>query len=669
VAVFLIAGAVDSLIVLASDLAGQGNFLSVFGQLAVTGALALFGFVLASLALVLAAVLTGRRPIDARLLIAFAAGFLFFIAVVLAAGLNSFSEIRQNLAFGATRLFIGLAAALFTGVIVWRLLHSEKATWLSAGRSVFILALLGPILTLAAGAIVALKAPGPEKCALPVLLVLGASVAFLLLPLPAAFRNLRTTMVLFLVVATVGVSAGLSIRQFQRIGPPPHPVDKTAPKAIPRIVLITIDTLRRDAVGAYDGNVETPEIDALAKESTLFVNAYSASPWTVPSFVSMFTGVGADIHGTNKHVAPVPECYPTLAEILTSSGYNTVAIGRHPNLLRMGRGFSTYDFHPRILPWHRESVGSKLLWKVLYEAMATSALTDRACAWLEQNKDKEFFLWVHYIEPHIPYEPPRSYVEGSPGVDIYGTKFADDVPVRCGTAAQTPEEREWMHGLYNGCVRFTDAEVGRMLDCLKSLGLYDGTLLVLTTDHGEEFWDHDGWEHGHTLYNELVKVPFLVRLPGQREQKSIITPVTNASIMPTLLDLCGIPAPESVSFTVPSLARACSGDEPQAEPIFISKTYILEPREAVVFDHYKFIRRIFTGRVELYDLDKDPQEQHNIASLEQAIVDKGTALLTERAEFRQAYQAKTAAQSHPEGGDTTIDRALQEQLRNIGYVD
>lgn len=440
--------------------------------------------------------------------------------------------------------------------------------------------------------------------------------------------------------------------------------------ARPPIILITLDTFRQDSLGAYSRQgADMPNVDALAKDSILFKHAYAPSPWTIPSMVSILTGVSADIHGIETLFAEIPPQLPTLAEYLQKAGYSTFAIGQQPQLLRMKQGFDSFDFYPRRLPYHRNSVSGSLLWRLLLERLdSESKLTEKAREVLGGTGERPFFLWIHYLTPHIPYTPDINFVEKRKLIEKYGPSFSGShTEVRAGRLVRTEEERLWLRELYDAELRSLDVEIGRLMDHLKDLGLYDKSIIILTNDHGEEFWEHGNWEHGHSLYNELVSAPFTLKLPGRHPGRLVEAPVSTTSILPTLLEYIKVDYPND-SVTAPSIVPLLSSESGpvEARPVYLGATEYYEPREAVVYRQMKLIRTLDHKGMELYDLKVDPGEQHSLVSERPETVDALSALLDERGQFRQTFRAKARLSSDNDAGP--LDGDIQKALEAIGYL-
>ncbi len=440
-------------------------------------------------------------------------------------------------------------------------------------------------------------------------------------------------------VAAVLAAAVFAPPALRNAPPAPMPeaakaaADPAQPRAVRHVVLITLDTLRRDALGAHNpGSGLSPNIDALAAQGAVFENAFSPSPWTYPSVASLLTGLPPGVHGLTEAKNTLPKALPTMAEAFSKAGYRTAAVGFNYILLPrsgLNRGFDEYRFYPQPR-LDAENFGhgpTRLLLTLGGERKPdAAALTNEAAQWLRENARRDFFLWVHYLDVHSPYAPPEEYLPGDAATrKEMGTSFGKVWSGRAGAAARTAKERAWVRALYDGEVRYTDAQVGRLLETMKRLGIYDDAIIAVTSDHGEEFWDHGGFEHGHTLYNELVRVPLIIKLPGNEKAASPAAPrVGVQALLPTVLELCGAaPAGVSTPFTPLLTGRGEHSDTPH----FMGANVFNGPLEGVVFDNMKYIRDTLSGRDELYNLETDPGELNSIAGQDPVNVEKGRALL------------------------------------------
>jgi arylsulfatase A-like enzyme len=441
------------------------------------------------------------------------------------------------------------------------------------------------------------------------------------------------------------------------------------------VILISADSLRADALSCYSHQgAATPHIDRLASESAVFRHAYSSASWTLPATTSLLTGLPTFAHQVFWMETRLPDEIPTVADLMAAAGYATAAVAENPVLdprLNLYKGFHEYAHLPKAWPWEGDAAGRQLLAQAApsrYHRGGTEAVTRAAAGWLERNRDRDFFLWVHYFDPHVPYSPPERFLPRRPAPPSIGNSFDQHVDVLAGRRFLTAEERAWIRELYLGEVRYVDEQVGILMDRLRSLGLYDDALIVLTSDHGEEFWDHGGYQHGHSMYEEVIAVPLLVKFPGARQRGSYSERVSTQFVMPTILDTCGIETRQRC-YTAPSLVRVAAGQVKPDErgPLVQAGSCYFEELEAVIFDgSYKLIRRRESGREELFDLRADPAETRSLLADAPGRAEAGRRTLEQMQErlrlVRSCYQASEKAA--PPGGSERL-----RQLRSLGYLN
>ena len=454
-----------------------------------------------------------------------------------------------------------------------------------------------------------------------------------------------------------------------------HASTFSEPHKIPRIILITVDTLRRDVLKTYSPESDIGEnIDTLARDSVRFERAYTSGPWTTPSVASIMTGLSPEVHGVNRGGRPFPQLSPTIADVLLEEGYVTAGFGAngllsHQSVLE--RGFQEYQF-PLGVPGR--SLGSEALTMivgrdVMVGQQMTESITAMAERWVQANQEQDFFLWMHYMDPHEPYVPPREFVlnpERAPS-NALGRNFSR-WNLRSGKTMFNERQKEWARELYRSEVRYVDDRIGRLLGTIKSLGLYDDALIIFTTDHGEEFWDHENVDHGHSLYNELISTPLFVKLPSSMtpQRTTVRAGVPNASVMPTVLDLCDI-AFEPEQFSTESLVPLwTSPDEPEDNrSAFSSKLVYYDERVSVVHQGWKYIQFVDRPKEELYNLNEDPEERVNLATLSTERRDELRVILKthqeQSAELAQRYRVGQFM-SHEER------ETVRQELKSLGYI-
>lgn len=400
------------------------------------------------------------------------------------------------------------------------------------------------------------------------------------------------------------------------------------PPVARHVVLVTLDTLRADHVGAYGGDVATPHLDSLAAAGALVEQATAHSPLTRPSHISLMTGLLPTRTGVRDNVSPavVPQV-PLLAEVLADAGFHTAAFLSSVVLAGesgLARGFQLYDDEfdadpndPRFLTTAQKPGDETLA---------------AAVRWLEAAPaDARLFLWLHLYDPHDPYEPPEPFAARYPGRPYAG-------------------EAAW-----------TDELVGRLLAALERLGLAADTLLVATADHGEGLGEHDELLHGYFAYETTLRVPMLLRGPGIQPGRRLTGPVGLVDLKPTILELAGVAPPGGAELSGRSLAAALAGGPaPAARPIYAES---LVPRLRFGWSDLRVLRdggwKFIDAPVpELYDLDSDPDETTNLAARQ----------ARRAADMRAALAPFLATERATETADEAISTELREQLAALGYL-
>lgn len=397
------------------------------------------------------------------------------------------------------------------------------------------------------------------------------------------------------------------------------------------VVLITVDTLRADRLPLYGyRNLETPSIDQLARRGTVFRHAVAPTPLTLPSHASILTGTYPLFHGIQDNAGFVLSPAPTtLAEALSAAGLVSGAfVGSFVLDRRFGldRGFTTYrsDFPLSGL----EVVAPDALQKRAGEVAAA------AQEWMQERSRNEerFFCWIHFYDPHTPYDPPEPYAS---------------------RYRQTP---------YDGEIAYVDSVIGSLLDFLQKESLQDRTLIVLTSDHGESLGQHGEETHGYFIYEATQHVPLIwVHPDGSLAGRQVTGTVRLIDIAPTLLQVLGIPIPGSVQGN--SLYRALLGRETlhldaYAETFYPRLQFGWSELRAFYRGPYKYIE---APQPELYKLDEDPREQVNLWESQRSLAH---AL---QEELRKTTDRFSAPQRHP-GSEAAVDAELTAALRSLGYL-
>jgi arylsulfatase A-like enzyme len=432
----------------------------------------------------------------------------------------------------------------------------------------------------------------------------------------------------------------------------------------PNIVLITIDTLRADHLSCYGYPKPTsPRMDAFAGDAVLFEQVCCQSSQTLPSHASIMIGTNPRSHKVISHESFVDKDINTLAEILKRRGYKTAAfISSHSLDSKYGldQGFDTY--------WEVQKefeVAERQIQKIQEMNPTTDAVLD----WLGQASGSEFFLWVHWFDPHRPYDPPPRYFKdfagGYSGLATSDPEFI--MKVWRERIDLTPEDVDHLIGCYDGEVAFTDVQVGRVLDDLAARGLLDNTIVVITSDHGEILYEHE-YYFGHDigLYEECIRVPLIMRVPGHGRPGTRVSPlVQSIDIMPTILETLGVPLPEYLEGK--SLLPLIDGGSESTVTYAFSETFPFPekcpPRHAVRTAEAKLIwRETQTDSLDrmYFNLMEDPGEKVNLYSEDfppAARLDSVMARYVSRGGL------------HPARIPTAEETGRVRILRSLGYLD
>jgi arylsulfatase A-like enzyme len=374
----------------------------------------------------------------------------------------------------------------------------------------------------------------------------------------------------------------------------------------PNVLLIITDTTRVDRLGCYGSDLSaTPNLDALAESGTVFEHAYAPAPWTLPSVASLFTSLHPLVHGAGGRLGdfrPLTPNVETLAEVFQQAGYRTGAVLNVMFLSEtfgMTRGFEHVD----------DFVGTTNT-----RMRPAADTTDAALAWLNADDDRPFFAVVHYFDPHLIYNPPgpfrkrfaRQQDRGTDNV-LFGSR-REMTLFRQGKLHLPADLIGRLEALHNGEVAYTDQQIGRLLDRLADAGLRENTVIVLAADHGEEFLDHGGFEHGHTMYDELLHVPLIFAGAGVPTAWRVTDVVGLIDVAPTLCQLAGLPIP--LGFGGQTLVPAIQG-APLPPRAVLSEGNMWGPTMyALRHERFKLIRDS-RGQM-LFDIAADPAERNDL---------------------------------------------------------
>jgi arylsulfatase A-like enzyme len=458
-------------------------------------------------------------------------------------------------------------------------------------------------------------------------------------------------------LASVG-GEGLWLERLALSHAPQLPTSPAPLPGRPSLVIYLADALRADRLGAYGHAAPTsPRFDAFAREALLFADAWAQSSWTRPALASIFTGLTPTAHAVSGLRGGLAADLVTLAEVLERRGRRTGAFVANAVVtprLGFAQGFGTWN-GPR-----PEAVYGK----------PGRTVVERALGWLDGARGP-FFLYVHTMEAHGPYGPePEHWAPFRPP----GYRGNTDTGALARKPAPSGEELRFLDSAYQGEVRQGDAAFGLLLDGLRQRRLLDEAVVVFVSDHGEALAEHGGTGHGGTLYQEVLRIPLAVRLPGARRggvRES--RPVQQADLTPTLLSLLGAPLPQSMEGRDLS-AWWRDGLAPQDDPVLLSRLQFGDFEEhdkaAVRVGRFKLVvnhgaeGRAGEKAIELYDLVSDPRESKNLAASH--AVARG---YLERELRRAEAQALALRHRLRAGHDVPLTGEERERLRALGYVE
>lgn len=443
------------------------------------------------------------------------------------------------------------------------------------------------------------------------------------------------------------------------------------PQENPRnIILISLDTLRADHLSCYGYTRKTsPNIDLLAEDSALFINNFTTSPWTLPSHVSLMTALNCINHKVYYGDQKMNPELRTLADFLRSDGYLNIAFtggGYVSGIFGFNKGFDSYHVKGDVnVPG------------------AAGIIADSVLPWIEEHKDRNFFLFLHTYQIHSPYTPPAPFNE------MFLDENAEWKEANMGKLRLNHEHRfkslpenlrQNIIALYDGEIRYTDEVLIKpLINLLKDLQLYDNTMIILTSDHGEEFYEHKSWEHNHSLYNETIQVPLIIKFfqsknGGDRIQKfSRLT-----DVMPTILDELGIKH-SRYYMDGESVLSLLPGKNQREERIFLAelannagesripKKVAMNKGENKIIsndgyssEHLSYFKTPPPSleKLEIYNLRLDPGELKNSIDQNPSLVrDFLDFFKTNYVEFLKILPEKIAVSSE-----------IQKQLRALGYI-
>ena len=464
------------------------------------------------------------------------------------------------------------------------------------------------------------------------------------------------------------VLEALEFVKWRRSGKPlPEPSQEE--QANPSVLLVSIDTLRADRLGCYGYERDTsPNLDALADRGVVFENAFSTAPWTLPGHMSIFTSLYPSFHkleSTSRRLSPN---VPTLTESVKALGYRTsgfvmtVLLAKHWGF---GRGFDFYYRHQEVVRAEKQ--------------------TSTAIDWLDwhlfqqrrKKEPEEFFLFVHYFDPHETYSPPEPFLSMYTG-DYTGTISPDDQVTKTFAERDFPtaEDHQYVLDLYDGEIRYTDRELGRLLDRLEALALLDEMIVIVTSDHGEEFKEHGSMGHQSTVHREQLQVPLIIVGPGLPTGARVDSQVSLVDVYPTLSGLLGADVPKHAQGTDLRTLLAEPGKQKRVSQRTKERYAELGPlgetwepnlhKKSVRTDQYCLIEDFDSGSRSLYDHRKDPLETVDLYAARRNQPQVRALVRKLRAFMRAGRSFASGAAKQP---SVELDENTRQQLKALGYLE
>jgi arylsulfatase A-like enzyme len=434
------------------------------------------------------------------------------------------------------------------------------------------------------------------------------------------------------------------------------------------LLLVSIDSLRADHLGCYGYPRKTsPALDALAEEGILFRNMISATSWTLPAHMSLLTSMDISVHGVATDGFSLHTGIPTLPEVLQAGKYATACFCSSPYLnpaYGFSRGFDVFHnldferegFTDTVLPLTEET-------DRVHQDITSPRITELTLNWLEKHRHNPFFLFLHMWDVHYDYIPPPPYDSlFDPGYQgsINGKDYIHNDKI---SPEMKPRDLQHIIALYDGGIAYTDHYLGLIFQKLKELGLWDRTLVIVTADHGDEFFEHGDKGHRRTLYDEVIKVPLIIKLPRRRHgNQKISSQVSTIDVAATILDVAGMEIPEEMQGQ--SLLPPIKGDRKSAPRYAFSELSMV--LESLRTNRWKLLYNREAGVSTILDLKSDPAERH-------------TRLITAGPVWKEAQEAFLARKQTDKrlaeryrgkrrGRAMRMDENVKARLRALGYM-
>ena len=440
---------------------------------------------------------------------------------------------------------------------------------------------------------------------------------------------------------------------------PPEEADEAEPAQ--NVVVLLIDTTRASKLRAFnpESRVQTPVLDRIAQAGTVFTRAQSPENWTKPSCASILTGLWPATHGAKTSEARLPDGALMLSEHLDANGFATasfIANGYVSDRFGFDQGWDHYT------NFIREGKDTD-----------ASSVFSEAGDWIEQNKDGRFFVYIQTIDPHVPYDPPAEYLRMYDDREYSGQVQPRMTPELLEQAKRDEitfdaSDVRRLEALHDGEISQHDFEMGRFIERMRELGVWENTLFVVTSDHGEEFDEHGSWGHGHSVYQELLNVPLVFHMPGTVPGGArVADAVSTVDIPGTVLAYAGVspmPADEGVDL------RPYMRGERGARPA-VAFSDFLDDRRVIVAGEWKLILNGINAT--FFHLGSDPGEQREIDRSQHPVAVRYLRIMLGQflgATDRRSWLAAEQGQgTHFATENAQMDDTIRDQLRALGYAN
>jgi arylsulfatase A-like enzyme len=435
----------------------------------------------------------------------------------------------------------------------------------------------------------------------------------------------------------------------------------------PNVLLISIDTLRADHVHSYGYPIETtPRLDQLAAEGARFTRALSNSPWTLPAHVTMLTGQEVGVHNVRYSKNALADSALTITEVMKEQGYATFGVGSAPYLkARYGyaQGFDSYDDDL-----------AQVSYKASHESVTAGKAVNKTLRAIKQRRGENWFGFLHIWDVHYDYIPPAPYDKKFADPDYDGNfrmlKWEKNKKFRVG---MDPDDFAFVISQYDGEIAWVDSQLGRLFDRLKEMGLYENTAIIVTADHGEEFLDHGQKGHGHSLFDELVRVPMIIKAPNVPVGRVVDCP---AGLVDLFMTIAGWSKAPHVAYKGPGkdltamiAGDACNTDRPLFAETKMSNIDKLNAYKRgyemmVEIDGYKYHNRVTKPLRELlFNIHEDPLEQKSLLDQEPKRREDMQEAMRRHSQINDKMRRSKRMSNR-----TKLDKKTRHQLKELGYI-